>query len=169
MLLIMFSGCKEEEITPYSGTAEIDSRLYFNAETQNYYSYGFCFSTGKRVKYERFVSEEGVDLILQAIPGATGPAGAYLQSPGNDEAFNLEESFQQSSDAQSYFNNLLLVTSQTFTHWANPLEPNQIWVIRTLNGHFAKVWIQSVDILSTYVSIRFAWVYQPDGTPTFPE
>ncbi len=170
-VLVLFSACnKKNDTTPLSGMASLDSRLYFNQETQNYYLFGFDFDKAKSVRFEFFVSGEGTDLILS--PTATLDGG-YFTCPGNDEAFFLAESFDDISAAQAYFNDLKTFTPHSFGEWANPLLPNQVWIVKTIEDTYAKIWIQSVEVLNDndgdYVKVSFAWVYQPDGSMTFPE
>jgi len=169
-LLVLASCRKDGGEIPTSGIATMDSRLYFNDKTQNYFLYGFDFEKGKTVKYEFMVSGAGTDLVLSPLAGIDG---GYFTSPGNDEAFYMAESFDNPQAAQDYYTGLTLFAAPAFTEWANPLLANQVWIIRTLEDRYAKIWIQSVetrnDTEGDYVQVTFAWTFQPDGSTTFPE
>jgi hypothetical protein len=66
-----------------------------------------------------------------------------------------------------------------WTDFADPVKPNQVWIYRSQGEKYAKIRIistvnerrkdtsalrDSVD----YAECTFEWVYQPDGTITFP-
>jgi len=52
------------------------------------------------------------------------------------------------------------------------LKPNQIWLYRSGTERYAKIRIISTKLDITkdpdYAECTFEWVYQPDGTLTFP-
>jgi len=172
---LMVASCsKKDEPVPVSGTVTLDSRMYFNSETQNYYMYGFDFDLANKVKYERMVSGAGTDLVLSALPGVgEGPEGGYFTSPHNEEAFYLAGSFGSSEDAGDFYHSLQSFALPVFDEWANPVLPDQVWIIQTKEMTYAKLWIRSVEVAGPsgdeYVECSFEWTYQPDGSMFFPE
>jgi hypothetical protein len=167
--VLLVAGCnKENGNIPTSGEATLSSKLYFNEETQNYYTKGFSFSKGKVVNYERFVSQ--ADLVAQPLWN-TNIVGAYLESPDNDNAFKLKGEFDNAQDAANFFDELKLVNDNVFTVWANPLNENEVYVVQTGDLKYAKIWIKKIELFNGpdegYVEVTFQWQYQPDGTRVF--
>jgi len=163
-IIYLLPGCSKENSIDTSGTATINNILSFDQKLQTYYSFGFLFSQAKLVS------------ILE-VP----PPDFTIYSDGTNlslEANNLSNSFYRFGEynnpeaAKEVFNNL---TSANILQWeglASPIKPNQIWIYRSGNEHYAKI-----RIISTVSEIRnerdygectFEWVYQPDGTLTFP-
>ena len=175
LILLLFAvSCKKEGEIPTSGESRINSKLYFNSETQNYYSKGFRFSTGSLVKYEPFTAGVVPDLIIQPPPNLDTIIGAVLESPNNDDAFKQLGEFGNAQDAADFFESLDDLGTQTYTFWANPILPNEVWGIQTYDKKYAKIWIRSLDIKedkdgNQYVEVLFRWAYQSDGTTVFTE
>jgi len=166
---VFLAGCdKENGMIPTSGEATLDSRLYFNEKTQNYYTKGFSFAKGKVVNYERFVS--AADILVRPLED-TEIVGVYMESPDNDEAFKRMEQFDLAEDAAAFFNNLKLITVTLFDYWANPIGENEIYAFQTIDQKYAKIWIKTIEIFNdlpdSYVQVTFQWEYQPDGTKVF--
>jgi hypothetical protein len=165
LLLVLFqSSCRKNNDADVSGTVTINNNLTFDQQRQTYISYGFLFSKAKQVS------------ILD-----TPPPDIMTFSDGTNisfEANNLKNSFfkygeyASEASARDAFNNL---TSANISQWegsATPLQPNQIWIYRSGTEHYAKIRIISTfsETRGTfeYAECRFEWVYQPDGSLTFP-
>lgn len=168
------TGCKKEAEIPTSGDNSINSKLYFNSETQNYYSKGFRFSTGGLVRYEPFTPGTVPDLVIQPLENLDTITGAVLVSPNNDNAFSQLGEFGSAEDAADFFSGLDDLGNNTYTFWANPILPNDVWGIQTYDKNYAKIWIKSIDIKTDkdgnqYVEATFRWEYQSNGTTQFYE
>jgi hypothetical protein len=70
------------------------------------------------------------------------------------------------------FNNLTTFTASQWSDMADPLIPNQIWIYRSGTECYTKIRIISTvnDLRQNvaYGECKFQWVYQPDGSTTFP-
>jgi hypothetical protein len=94
------------------------------------------------------------------------------------EANNLKNSFSKygeytdQSSAKDAFNKLTSATASQWLASAVPLKENQVWLYRSGTDKYAKIRIISIktEIRGTfeYAECNFEWVYQPDGTLTFP-
>jgi hypothetical protein len=81
--------------------------------------------------------------------------------------------FADETTAQTAFDNLITVSTDQWVEMADPISDNQVWIFRTGTEHYAKIRIistvnenrQGVD----YGECTFQWVYQPDGSSTFPD
>jgi hypothetical protein len=60
----------------------------------------------------------------------------------------------------------------SFIDLAAPLRKNQVWVVRTRDFKYAKIRIIEIVLNTTvnpdFASCRLEWVWQPDGSATFP-
>lgn len=168
-LLILFcavfslSSCKKEE-TPRRGTVTINNNLVFDDNLQTPQGYGFLFSTASIVSIyntpppDITIDTDGADLFFQAnnLLNSFFKAGEYP-----DEA-----------TAKQAFDNL---TSPVVSQWqglALPLQANQLWIYQSGSEHYTKIRIISLKSEDKpgrdYAECTFEWVYQPDGTLTFP-
>ncbi len=154
-------SCKKDKNPPTSGIATINNTREFST---TYYVYGFLFREAKLVSTlekpppDITVDTDGTDLLFQAN--------------------NLKDSFYKfgeyndGTSAKTAFDNL---TTANVTQWdglAYPIRPHQVWIYRSGTEHYAKIRIISIiaEVRSgnNYAECTFEWVYQPDGTPTFP-
>jgi hypothetical protein len=80
--------------------------------------------------------------------------------------------FADVTTAQSVFDNLKTVSVSQWQDMADPILPNQVWIYRSGTAHYTKIRIVSTinETRQTvaYGECTFQWVYQPDGTSTFP-
>jgi hypothetical protein len=90
------------------------------------------------------------------------------------DSFYLAGEYNDASSAQNAFNSLTSATISE-TDWvgmASPIKENQIWIYRSGTIHYAKIRIITLfaEIRSgnPYAECKFQWVYQPDGSLTFP-
>jgi len=64
------------------------------------------------------------------------------------------------------------VNSMFYLDLAVPLEANQVWVFKSRDYKYAKFRIITVDLDTSgdtpFASCKLEWVYQPDGSATFP-
>jgi hypothetical protein len=95
-----------------------------------------------------------------------------LQTDNFKDSFYKYGVYGNATAAETAFKSL---TSATVTQWqeiADTLKPNQIWLYRSGTEHYAKLRVISTVAEQrsnvAYGSCTFQWVYQPDGTLTFP-
>jgi hypothetical protein len=168
LLLLLFSilpGCTKVEPIRTSGTDKIDNSRYFST---TYFLYGFSFSSAKLIPT---FPEPGPDIIIDVI--ADIPLNRLtLQTNNLNPSFYKVGDFTDEASAKSAFDNLKNITVTQWADMADPLKINQVWIYRTGGEKYAKIRIintvnetrQSLN----YGECTFQWVFQPDGTLTFP-
>ena len=167
LAIFLFLGSSCQKSGSGSGTVTIDNTLY---GTTSYYALGFKFSTGKKVS----TLSGNTDLTVAAGSLTSGgPVVAYLASNTFEPAFHLYGGYTNSAEAENSFNSLLSFDVSTWSDFGTPLTSNQVWIFRTDDGNYAKLLVTAVTlnsgIIPPFASCTFRWVYQPDGTTTFPE
>jgi hypothetical protein len=164
-VLFAAAGCTKVEKAATSGTETIDNTIYSGT---TYYTYGFSFSTGNLVATTK---NPGPDITV-FVNSDNVPSRLTLQADNLKPSFFKVGEFADEAAAKLVFDNLLTVSAGTWVDMADPLLPNQVWVYRSGSDRYAKI-----KIISTINEIRqsvvygectFQWVYQPDGSLTFP-
>jgi hypothetical protein len=165
-LVVTLSGCTKVEKTRTFGIDTIDNITY---QSSTYYVYGFSFSLAK---------------LLASYPAPYPDITVYvnndnLQSRLILQASNLNPSFFKVGDfpdedaAKLAFDNLKTFSADQWQEMADPINPNQVWIFRTGRDTYAKIRIISTvnELRETvpYGECKFQWVYQSDGSLTFPE
>ncbi len=165
VILAVISGCTKTEPTRTSGTDKIDNITY---QSSTYYVYGFSFSRAKLVPT---TTTPGPDIIIY-VNQDNPPARLTLQTDNLKPSFYKVGDFADASSAASAFNNLKTVSVSQWEEMADPLEVNQVWIYRTGTDCYAKfVIISTVNETRqgiAYGECTFQWVYQSDGSSTFP-
>jgi hypothetical protein len=168
ILIIIFSilpGCTKKEPTRTSGLDTIDNITYYST---TYYNYGFSFSAAKLVPT---TNTPGPDISIYVnvdnqIPRLT------LQSNNLNPSFFKAGDFADVTSAQSAFDNLKTVSVTQWQDMADPISANQVWIFRSGTGNYTKFRIVSTVNETrqsvAYGECTFQWVYQPDGSSTFP-
>lgn len=166
-LLLLFSGCSDDEV-PLSGTVTIDNKIY---GTSIYYAYGFSFSKAAKVSSN---DTPGPDMTIQAGVVTGGAViEPFLSANTFKPSFGLAGEYSTASEAQAAFNALTDAGTPVWIDLAAPLRDNQVWVIRTGEDKYAK--IRTIEVvlddaeLPPFASCKFQWVYQPDGSKSFPQ
>ena len=162
----MLQGCTKKEPTRTSGTDTIDNITYFST---TYYNYGFSFSGAKLVSTNL---NPGPDITIYVAQDNSGTARLTLQTNNLNPSFFKVGDFADATTAQAAFDNLKTVSVSQWTDMADPIAANQVWIYRSGKGTYTKFRIVST-VNETRQSIpygecTFQWVYQPDGTTTFP-
>lgn len=166
-LILLFTGCGRDD-QKNSGTITLTSELYDAGSY--YYALGLSFDEAKEVP--TLPDQYRADITVQAGPViGGGPAVAYLSANTLNPPFALTGEYASESDAKNAFNGLKSPGSVNWIDLATPLKANQVWVVRTRGNKYAKLRIITVTLATApelMASCRFEWVYQPDGTATFP-
>ena len=166
VIVLWHLSCKKNNTPDTSGSVTINNDLIFDQQLQTYINYGFLFSQAKLVpnagastKPDITVDNDGTldNLILQ------GKVNSRFYKAGEFADANL---------ARQSFENLTTITVKQWEDWAFSIKPNQIWIFATVDEHYAKIRIISTisEVRGTrnYAECTFEWVYQPDGSLTFP-
>jgi hypothetical protein len=165
VILAVISGCTKTEPTRTSGIDTIDNITY---QSTTYYVYGFLFSQAKLVAT---TTTPGPDIIIY-VNQDSPPARLTLQANNLKPSFFKVGDFADEGAAKSAFDNLKTVSVSQWEDMADPIEVNQVWLYRTGNDCYAKIRIISTVNETrqgiAYGECSFQWVYQSDGTSTFP-
>ncbi|HNW56485.1 MAG TPA: hypothetical protein PLR88_00705 [Bacteroidales bacterium] len=167
-LIILFSAlllisCDKDNKVSTSGTFTINNILY---GTGPYYAYGFSFTSADKV--------QTIPVTEQCITiGNDGTIdNLIIQTNSLSNSFYLYGEYTDEASAKQAFDKLTIGTVNGWEEWAFSVKPNQIWLFRTKNETYAKLRIIStvseVREEKNYAECTFEWVYQPDGTLTFP-
>jgi hypothetical protein len=167
LLSVVLAACKKNDTPSASGTVTIDNTLSGNANT-GYYSYGFLFSQAKKVSTLEIPEP---DVSVYVNPG-TSPASLTLQANNLNPSFSKIGDYPDAQSAIAAFNDLKTVGTYNWVEMADPIASNQVWVYRTGTPCYAKLRIISTVVDNTKTPVfgecTFEWVYQPDGSTTFP-
>ncbi len=164
-IAVLFSGCTKPQKIRTSGTDTIDNITYFST---TYFYYGFSFSKAKLISTE---SNPHPDITLY-VNKDNVPYRVTLQASNLKPSFYKLGDYADEDAAKAAFNNLTTVSVAQWEEMADTIEENQVWIYRTLTECYAKIRIistvnekrEGVD----YGECTFQWVYQPDGSSTFP-
>jgi len=166
LLFLGIAGCDDPDKpgkTDTSGTTTIDNTLY---GTTNYYAIGFNFAAAEKVSS---LAKPAPDLLIEL--GGTLDL-FILQTGAGLNGFFLQGEYSDETKAKQAFDNLEAPVVTQWEDWANPVRPNQVWVYRSADEHYAKIRIFSTfsetRTPQDYAECTFEWVYQPDGSLTFP-
>lgn len=162
---LVLSSCEEEAKVRTSGTDTIDNSTY---QSTTYYVYGFSFAQGKLVST---LNNPGPDITIYVNKVST-PYSLTMQTNNLNPSFYKVGDYAGEDAAKTAFDNLKSVPSAQWTDMADPVAPNQVWIYRSGEEKYTKIRIVSTvnetRQLIAYGECTFQWVYQPDGSLTFP-
>jgi hypothetical protein len=161
-LVFLLPGCKKDNTVNTSGTVTIN-----NVQTSPYwYVLGFTFSQDKKVSS---LTSPGPDVTVDN-DGTLGDVRILTNSYSN--SFFKAGTYSSAVEAETAFNNLTGPTVPQWVVWADSIKANQVWIFKTWDDYYAKLRIVSVVSeerdSKNYAECTFEWVYQPDGSLTFP-
>jgi hypothetical protein len=161
LMIISLSSCNKNVIIPTQGIITINN---ITAQSQTYYVYGFLFSEAKLV-----TTLDNPDPDITVDSDGTY---LYLQTTSLNNSFFRFGEYDDETTAIEAFKGLKSITNPQWAEWADKAGPNQIWIFRSGTDHYAKIRIIStvaeVRDGRNYAECKFEWVYQPDGSLTFP-
>jgi hypothetical protein len=164
-IISIFSGCAKKESARTSGIDTIDNTTLYST---TYYQYGFYFPGAKLVAT---TTTPGPDIIL-FVNNDSGTPRITLQSDNLNPSFFKVGDYSDAPTAQSAFDNLKTVSVSQWTDMADPITANQVWIYRSGSENYTKIRIVSIvnEMRQSvaYGECTFQWVYQPDGSLTFP-
>jgi len=162
---VSFSCKKAEDKPSNSGTVTIDNTTKFST---TWYVYGFSFSKAKRVST---LEDPGPDVTIY-VNADMPPNRLYLQANNLNPSFYKVGDYPDAQSASTAFDNLQTVGNYQWAEMADPINADQVWVYRTGTPCYAKIRIISTvnetRNSKPYGECTFEWVYQPDGSTTFP-
>lgn len=169
VLAVFLTGCKKENKPVYSGTMTIDNVL---SGTGPYYGYGFSVPTGKKVS----TLENPLDVItiLEDHDISYNVRKLFFSCSNFKNAFYRFGNYADAASAELAFNNLTTFVLPAWKELADSVKANQIWLFRSSEDKYAKIRVISTftekrtDMVFPYAECTFQWVFQPDGTQTFP-
>ena len=165
VVFALLSACTKVEPTRTSGTDKIDNTTYQGA---TYFNYGFSFSTAKLLST---ASNPGPDITI-FVKKDVLPYTLTLQANNLNPSFYKVGDYADEAAAISAFNNLKTVSVPLWEEMADPLADNQVWIYRSGAEKYTKIRIISTvnetRTLIAYGECTFQWVYQSDGSLTFP-
>jgi len=164
-ILLTILSCTKKESTRTSGTDVIDNTTYFSTA---YYTYGFSFSEAKLVST---TLNPGPDITIYVNVDNVTPR-LTLQANNFKPSFFKVGDYASADAAKAAFDNLKTVSVEQWAEMADPIADNQIWIYRSGTDMYTKFRIVSTvnekRDSHDYGECSFEWVYQPDGTTTFP-
>jgi len=164
LTLFTLAGCKKDNVPQFSGTVTIDNKLY---GTGPYYAIGFSFPEGKKVS----TSGSPVDVFTINVSGINSEI-SYFDAQNYNNSFFRYGAYGDAEAASLAFSNLTTFTAPLWKVTGDSVKINQIWLFRTSIETYAKFRIISTisEVRDTrdYAECTFEWVYQPDGSLTFP-
>jgi hypothetical protein len=169
LVLVSLAGCKKEDKPVYSGTMTIDNVLLGSGP---YYGYGFSVPTGKKVS--TLESPLDVITVLEDHDVSYNVRKIYFSCSNFRNAFSRYGSYNDATTAEQAFGNLTAFATQNWKELGDTIKANQIWLFRSDEDKYAKIRIISTftekraDMVFPYAECTFEWVFQPDGTQTFP-
>ena len=167
-LMLFFAGCGGDD-QKTSGTVTLSSELFDSGSY--YYAMGLSFDEAGEVP--TLPDQYRADITLQAGPVTTGgPVMAYLTANTLDPPFALVSNHDTAAEAVNTFKALKSVGYYTWIDMAAPLAANQVWVVKTRDAKYAKLRIISLTLNTSVTPVvatcSIEWVWQPDGSATFP-
>jgi hypothetical protein len=165
-ILIALSACTKDEPTRTSGIDKIDNITY---QSSTYYVFGFSFSEAALVST---IVTPGPDIVIY-VNIDNVPARMTLQANNLKPSFYKVGDYADEAAAIAAFDNLKTVSVTQWSEMADPVTANQVWIYRSGTEYYTKFRIVSVvnETRQTipYGECTFQWVYQPDGSSTFPQ
>jgi hypothetical protein len=166
VIITVLSGCTKKEPTRTSGIDTIDNITYFST---TYYNYAFSFSGAKLVSTN---INHGWDISIFVASDSVGTPRLTLQADNLKPSFFKVGDFPDEATAKTAFDNLKTVSVTLWLDMADPIADNQVWIYRSGSDTYTKIRVVSTvnETRQTipYGECTFQWVYQPDGSTTFP-
>jgi hypothetical protein len=165
ILLPVLSGCKKDETARTSGIDTIDNTVYMS---DTYYSLGFSFSQAKKFSN---LNNPWPDIVLYVNSDAQENRLTFQTENFKSSFYKLGD-YSDATAASAAFSNLKTVSVTQWSEMADPVKENQVWIYRSQSECYAKIRIITATIDNSktpvYGKCTFEWIYQPDGSSTFP-
>ena len=152
----------------YSGTITINNE----AADENYNVYGFYVPTGEKLK--NLSTKENLITIQPDFAVDYTVRKLFFSDNNLNNSFSRFGQYSDASVATNAFNNLTSFSVSQWLELGDSIKANQIWLYKTGEEKYAKIRIigtfteKRSGMPFPYAECTFEWVYQPDGTQTFP-
>jgi hypothetical protein len=168
LIVLSLTGCKKHNAPRLSGTITLDNRAFGSS----FYGYGLSVTTGQKVS----TLNNPLDVITILVDADVNNKvqRLYLATGNYKNSFYRYGQYTNATLASSAFKSLTTFTSPAWTETGDTIRPYQIWLYRTSDEKYAKLMItdtltmKKTDMPFPYGECTFEWVYQPNGTLTFP-
>jgi hypothetical protein len=167
IILIVFlalPGCRKKEDSGVSNIITINNELSVDPP---YYAMGFSFPAGKKIST---LNSPPDVFTINAYPGNFDKT--YFDAQNFNNSFYRFGTYPDEATAIQAFKNLVSFSNTQWKATGDSVKSNQLWLFKTSTDTYAKFRIISTvgEIRNSipYVECTFEWVYQPDGTLTFP-
>jgi hypothetical protein len=161
----ILNGCTKPEPVRTSGIDTIDNTIF---KPNDPYVYGFSFKGANLISSK---SNPGPDLLL-FVNIDNLPHRLTIQVKNLKKSFYKVGDFADEAAAITAFDHLKTVDVTQWLDMADPVAANQVWIYRSGADTYAKFRIISTinetRLTIPYGECTFQWVYQPDGSLTFP-
>ncbi|HOK26256.1 MAG TPA: hypothetical protein P5320_03010 [Bacteroidales bacterium] len=167
---VLLTGCRKEDKPVYSGIMTINNKRAGVSPT--YYIEGFHVPTGKKVP--DLNNKLDIISVLSDYDVNFNPLKIIFITNNFKNSFYRYGQYSDTKSAEDAFNALTEFTEPVWTEIGDSVRINQIWIYRTSDSRYAKLRIISTilekrpDMQDPYAECTFEWVFQPDGTKTFP-
>ncbi|MGQ9619675.1 MAG: hypothetical protein ACUVTX_01660 [Bacteroidales bacterium] len=171
LFLILLPGCKKEEKPVYSGIMTINNKRIGVSPT--YYIEGFHVPTGKKIP--DLNNQLDIISVLSVYDVNFTPIKIWFITNNFKNSFYRFGQYNDASSAEEAFNTLVQFTEPQWAETGDSIVTNQIWLYRTSDSKYAKLRILNTilekrsDMQDPYAECTFEWVFQPDGSTTFPK
>jgi len=167
---IVLQSCRKEEEPVYSGIMTINNKRIGVSPT--YYIEGFHVPTGKKVP--DLNNQLDIISVLSDYDVNFNPLKIIFITNNFKNSFYRYGQYNDTKSAEDAFKALTEFSEPQWTEIGDSVRINQIWLYRTSDSKYAKLRIISTilekrpDMQDPYAECTFEWVFQPDGTKTFP-
>lgn len=171
IVFLFFPGCKKNSGPILSGTITIENTLT-QVDNGPYYALGFSVPTGKKVS--TLNDPANVISVLADADQNNVVKRVYFGTWSLENSFYRYGEYSNPTTASAAFKGLTSFTSPQWIEEGDTVRPNQIWLFRTWDDKYAKLRIidtmtmKKPDMPFPYAECTFEWVFQPDGSLTFP-
>jgi len=171
ILVFTITGCKKEPEPVYSGKVTINNKRAGTDPT--YYLIGFHVPTGRTIPDVN--NQLDVISVLSDYDVNFNPKKIYFVTNNLKNSFFRYGQYNDIEEAKIAFDLLTNFSEpKKWTEIGDSVKINQIWLYRTSDQKYAKLRIidtvlkKIADMPDPYAECTFEWVFQPDGTKSFP-
>jgi hypothetical protein len=172
IIFFTLSCCKKDNKPVLSGTITVDNVLK-NTKPDNsgtYYALGFSVTSGTNVS--TLNSPLDVITIEADFDINYNVRKIYFATNNFYNSFYRFGQYPDVNTASATFKNLKTFNEPSWKELGDSVKVNQIWLYKTNSAGFAKLRVIGTAAEKRdnrpFASCTFEWVYQPDGSFTFP-
>ena len=174
VMLLLLVGCDEDRGIDKKGSMQLSMQSYL-ADT--WYRFGYHYEDGDMYRYP-FAGDPVPDILNEGFR-VIGPDGETSEpgfnTPAQVNGFALVGEFSSAAEALSFFEAYAEVEGGlTYSPISDTVRLHQVWVQKTQAGKYAKLLVTRIEYFTQDGGaqgneISLDYVYQPDGSASFPE